>query len=584
MQLRVRWLSTVAAQRFTAVGCPHGRRRIGEQQTYGFNVQPCAVQILRASGKVAIAKNEDEDEDEDDDEEGEDDKEGACADSQGLANELISLQPNQKLQDVLRPGDRVLVHLVPGFDTASTPALSLGQDGVPKRTEYFTSAFGGARAALTKFDDEDWLARAERVRKGRKKVRRDALEQTLSRRRTARSIALQAEFKAQMSNQGTFHNMLQLMDDRDQRTEIEIAVDYDLARTNLDMVLQDLVKNSYDRNELISRIRDVFVEYMPALNDIFRYYCGYSGSRHCTAKTGFGTATMSRLELTSWANSCGLVDLSRDSEMLARIFVKTNDETYSNDRIANALNPDGEFLRFEFLECLVRLSMELYNGCRSKFETEKEPDKALKLMLDDHIIPHLRENLLGEPVRRALQKHDVQEMLQTNYAKLLFVYQHYASMDMRLATPHARPTMSFEEFLKLSRDSGLLQPETSLTASSSGPTSRQGVPAAVAESQRKPSVLARRLSQRRRSSVNKDPTGLTFQDVRLAFAQAQGDQETKIEDLEQLLFCEFVEALARVALTKWRNRTEITERDKIKFAVQAIIGLVREIKRSELPR
>ena len=77
---------------------------------------------------------------------------------------------------------------------------------------------------------------------------------------------------------------------------------------------------------------------------------------------------------------------------------------------------------------------------------------------------------------------------------------------------------------------------------------------------------------------------LTFQDVRLAFAQAQGDQETKIEDLEQLLFCEFVEALARVALTKWRSRTEITERDKIKFAVQAIIGLVREIKRSELPR
>ena len=127
----------------------------------------------------------------------------------------------------------------------------------------------------------------------------------------------------------------------------------------------------------------------------------------------------------------------------------------------------------------------------------------------------------------------------------------------------------------MATDSGLLQPEGGSTAAGSGP-------AATAESQRKQSMLARRLSQRRRSSVKENQKGLTFQDVRLAFAQAQGDHETKVEDLEQLLFCEFVEALARVALAKWHDRAEITDRDKIKFAMQAILGLTREIKRAEL--
>jgi hypothetical protein len=73
--------------------------------------------------------------------------------------------------------------------------------------------------------------------------------------------------------------------------------------------------------------------------------------------------------------------------------------------------------------------------------------------------------------------------------------------------------------------------------------------------------------------------GLGQQDVRLASAEAQMDADMTVSELSEMLFCEFIEALARIALQKWGHRDDIGDKEKIGFAVDAVTRLLSEIKR-----
>jgi len=73
---------------------------------------------------------------------------------------------------------------------------------------------------------------------------------------------------------------------------------------------------------------------------------------------------------------------------------------------------------------------------------------------------------------------------------------------------------------------------------------------------------------------------LTAQDGRVCFSQAQSDTDTSIEELEELMFAEFLEALARVANTRWPD-SRMAFKDKVNLAIECVTGLKKFIKQQQ---
>jgi hypothetical protein len=113
-----------------------------------------------------------------------------------------------------------------------------------------------------------------------------------------------------------------------------------------------------------------------------------------------------------------------------------------------------------------------------------------------------------------------------------------------------KPTMSLDEFTQLMIDSALLNNDR--PPASQGPTSQSGV----------------------------RPNELTPREGRLCFAQSQQDQDTTYEDLAELVFPEFCEALARVAIAKWDGQG-MSFNDKIALAIKSMVRVEKSILRHQ---
>ena len=507
-QQRVRWLAMAATQRF-AHARPHGQRRVGEQQAFAFDCQPGSLTVLRAGSKHP---------------------------------EVVE-DPDGKLSDLeLEYGDTVQVHLGTKFDERGSPLIPV-RHGVPRRSPFHKASFKGTPERATLADAREQKGAAARL----------DLDTVLEKRREQREAMLALEFKALMCNQGTFHNMLTIKDDDDPRSDVELAVDYEMGHMALGSVIvpRSTPEGVTIPSDEIAAVREVFVQFMPVLNDVFRFYCGMSDNGDHSAGEGGGTATMSRLEFCAWIGSTQLYNVSEECAELAAIFALENHiaEVMESDAQFRGLNPTGEFMRFEFLECLVRVAMLKFNGKHPpikghEFPKIEVPADALRRVIEEFVVPHAQSAILSNEVRKLLMVHDVQVMLQSVYEPLLVVYQYYASADVRARAPGARPTMDLGEFQHLVMDAALVDEEG------------------------------------HESSTSADGhAGLSPRDARSAFAQSQGDSDVTTEELSELLFCEFVEALTRIALQKWNHRKDISERDKIGFATDAVVRLLPEIKR-----
>ena len=560
----VRWLALAAMHRFSHCR-PRGQRRVGERQAFAFNGQPGALAVVRCgsgtgnggggggggsssssssssrrrhSASSAPGRGMPEPHDE------------PAAAEEPVADPLATLRSLG-----LQYGDMVRVRPGLTFDASGAPAVPL-RHGVPARTPFHAKAFRGTpKAALVGSTFDAGSASAKRD-----------LDAELQKRRDMREATLCAEFKALMVNQGTFHNEMHMLDERDQRSTVELAVDYEMGRMALArfIVPRSTAEGITSPDEEIAALRDVFVAHMPLLADIFRYYCGISDDNRSEHSSGGGTAAMSRLEFCSWMTHIGLYTVKDDMREMTNVFGLEVLETNvfggggggggggsGAPETTAAQNPDGEFMRFELMECLVRMALLKFDGNHKPhpktgyaFPKVKVPADALRRVIEDFVVPHARETLSSNKVRQMLLKHEVQVMLQSAYAPLLAVYNFYACEDVRAHHAHARPTMCIAEFHALVTDAALLD---------------------EVEHDSKFSVEEHR--------------GLGQQDVRLAFAEAQMDADVTVSELSEMLFCEFIEALARIALQKWGHRDDIGDKEKIGFAVDAVTRLLPEIKR-----
>ena len=409
-----------------------------------------------------------------------------------------------------------------------------------------------------------------------------------------------ADFRLMMRNQQLFYNTFQLMDEAERAAGVRLVVSDALGK----IALPSLGADEEDA------LRNALAQHLPALSVIFKYYCSFSRGGNVST-VGGSTATMSFVEFQAFARHCGIF---RGQQKLKEGFEKADeDEDSAAKRSLNPLarKPEHELLRFEFLECVISLARECY--------PEGSLASALASTCGKHIVPKcdaiIKEDNL---VRSCLANQQVQVLLDEACDHMRAVFQHYsrsghakeaayadqyydqhrrqsAAAD-RFAATEERHIIGFSnamdivEFTALLRDAALIgapaPPSEALedlgaeTRWSSRPTTadistgyKTGSSAMMDDDRAAPfhaSVGADRLRQ----------ANLTDQEVRVAFSCAQGDNDEELWELDQLDFCEFCEALVRIALAKYED-PRITLVEKVRFVVEAVTrmnkGSAREV-------
>jgi len=125
-----------------------------------------------------------------------------------------------------------------------------------------------------------------------------------------------------------------------------------------------LIDEEFDRMDLhkfegekeeVEEIKDIFCKEITHLNDIFRYYSGYGHGDNASA-VGGNTAAMSLMEFEHFVMQCEVWrgGLSHH-QIFTQVFKDANKE-FSSNAMEDQDNPDGQLLRFEFFECLIRLA------------------------------------------------------------------------------------------------------------------------------------------------------------------------------------------------------------------------------------
>lgn len=161
------------------------------------------------------------------------------------------------------------------------------------------------------------------------------------------------------------------------------------------------------------------------------------------------------------------------------IFLAANvEEAESKDadvRDLNRVNLDEALMRFEFMQCLVRIAIAKY--VRSKIIPDVS--EALEVLINTDVLPNLPAEATHDPDlfrRKRLYCRSVSALFEAWQPVLQPIFDYYASLDppeYRLGGGKPVPSMSIDEWLSLLRDCKLLAPGGDNNCSASLPTVSQ---------------------------------------------------------------------------------------------------------------
>ena len=186
------------------------------------------------------------------------------------------------------------------------------------------------------------------------------------------------------------------------------------------------------------------------------------------------------------------------------------------DRAQRARNPDRSLTRYEFIEAVVRCSIQKYFN-RKANDALREPSvsAALRRFVEKHVLPRAQYDRHATSFRKeALWREEVDTVVKEKLPQLTKLYRNFRG---RYALPGEVKFMSVEEFCEMLEGAGLL----------SGTQNEGGEPGA--------NVLG----------------GFGEREVKLCFVYAMQPvvDELATDKHRQMHFIEFIEAVARVAHT-----------------------------------
>ena len=190
---------------------------------------------------------------------------------------------------------------------------------------------------------------------------------------------------------------------------------------------------------------------------------------------------------------------------------------------ASYFNPNNAFVFYEFLEAIIRIALEASVGM------EMKPSECVASEIMNRITPSL-EKLICGPVRDVRHSPDVSVVVDKNFSKIQKVYTKYCRTEATKSDNGDNlKAMKLEEFVVLMSFCGFI-----------------------------------------------DDKKVTTDDAKLVFAQSQRvtmkDDDEETPDLEEIIFVEFIEAIARMALKFYEKEDMISTRRKIQKGLETIIA------------
>ena len=442
-----------------------------------------------------------------------------------------SLDPRTRLRTVFGDGDVVRVRMGGSFGERWLPARRVNAIGSPASTRFHQHAFHnspparrlrgaslsagtGCNRALDDDEQQPPPAAAGGAAMGR----------------AAAAPAGRAPREGNGAAQLGHKNPFALQNEDERRKGTEQTVLHELQRMKLLEVEPDPDEQG--------RIHVILARHFPDLNALFKHYAGFNSHG--------SSAAMSFTEFAHFADHSNLIDQSDKAARakLQKVFraaaaaQQQQQQQQQQRKGGKGGNPEHEHLRFEFLEALLRLAAGRWPDLSSS--------AALTRMLEELVMPALLRRMEA-PAVATLAEERTQALLCDAMPKMLPVYRRYALSDKH---GHTRPTISFDEFAELLRDAGLMD-ASQVDEGTAGAAEQQ--------------------------------TRFTLRDARVAFGAVQADFAEGDADAtgalcrdEELVYTEFIEAVARVALAKWELQQHLGKRDKLMLAVDLICVLAAD--------
>lgn len=174
-------------------------------------------------------------------------------------------------------------------------------------------------------------------------------------------------------------------------------------------------------DEEMMEVKESFSQRYPVVMRIFDYYCACSSS---TTKSAF---SISENNFIRFVQDCGISDDSTacTAAECSKIFIVCNFESDKATATSDA-NDDRALMRFEFMECLVRMSV-----ARFRHETN-DVSECLDRLFDEIILPTIDPHAVLDPDifrREKLYFEDVEVMIKPHVKYLKLVYLKYSMLN-----------------------------------------------------------------------------------------------------------------------------------------------------------
>jgi hypothetical protein len=290
------------------------------------------------------------------------------------------MDPQLRVKDVFKPGgssqNKCIVDLGATFGRDCLPKQQISAFGVPKTymSPFAQRAFYSVGTSKLKNYD----AFKERVEKNVEEqqllVTRWEADRLFGKKVVSKADVRAAKFKAVMADQTGFSGDV---------TDLEDDAEAGILATETAFQQMSMCRHHQISSADKQALKKVVVKWLDMVDNVFKFYAAFDGCDN--------TSTMSKAEFTSFINGAGIFkDTSSLKDHIDAAFSQANiEDAPSAQSLPQELlrgrpstfdehneNPDDELMRFEFIECLVRLSQIRYSS--SGVEAERRALLALE--------------------------------------------------------------------------------------------------------------------------------------------------------------------------------------------------------------
>ena len=280
-------------------------------------------------------------------------------------------------------------------------------------------------------------------------------------------------------------------------------------------------------------VKGVLWKHFEQIAYLFQTYAS-KGNTGASGNSGIGIFTMSLQEFWGFCKDCMIPSPYLNLAKIDLLFITVDSKYKSSPH-----NPARAFVLHEFMEGLVRLSVLKQKGTKDATDSGMTLPDCLEDMMHNHVLKYgLSDHDYHSEVRRSLETQMVRRVIKLHTTAMRKVFRKWSKADK------TKETIELSEFIEMMKASGVMDKE--------GPANHK--------------------------EVKEGSVGLGRKQVADAFVLAQLDDglaegwRNAKDPCTQLIFPEFMEAIGRVALYKYKADTISTTERKLHEVCQLIIA------------